>query len=78
MYIYVRQTLKVPFLHEYRLHAQCFETHVCEFPTNCAGSCVSIGKYITRLHKAIRQGSINLPIMEALRNAGKTSSANKS
>ncbi len=78
MYIYVRQTLKVPFLHEYRLHAQCSETHVCESPTNCAGSCVSIGEYITRLHKAIRQGSINLPIMEALRNAGKTSSADKS
>lgn len=68
MYLFVRQTLGIPFLHEDLLHAQCTELHGSDYQTQCGASHLAIGDYITKLHKAIRQGLSNLPVIEALRN----------
>jgi len=72
MYLFVRQTLEVPFLHEKLLHPQCPGTHGDGHQAECAASHLAIGGYITILHKAIRQGLLNLPAMEALRNIDKS------
>ena len=68
MYLFVRQTLKVPLIHEKLLHAQCPEPHDNGCQAECATGHLSIGDYVTKLHEAIRQGLSNLPVMEALRN----------
>ena len=68
MYLFVRHTLDIPFLHEDLLHAQCTESHSDGDQTACRASHLAIGDYVTKLHKAIRQGLTNLPIIEALRS----------
>lgn len=77
MYLFVRQTLEIPFLHENLLHAQCPEEHGNIYPQECTASHLAIGDYITKLHRAIRQGLLNLPVMEALQNAGKSPRHNR-
>ena len=64
MYLFVRQTLGIPFLHEDLLHAQSTQTH-------CTRDHSTIGDYITVIHKAVRQGLLNLPVMEALKGIDK-------
>ena len=66
MYLFIRRTLEIPFIHESLLHAQCPETGSNDHPIECTASHMTIGDYITIIHEAIRQGLINLPVMEAL------------
>ena len=71
IYGFVRQTLSVPFLHENLLQAQCSRTHDNDAKKACTVSHVTIGDYITKLHRAIRQGLFNFPTVEALRTANR-------
>jgi phenylalanine ammonia-lyase len=71
VYLFVRQTLQVPFLHENLLQAQCSGTHSNDSQPECALSHLTIGDYITKLHKAIRQGLLSFPVVEALKNVGR-------
>lgn len=72
MYKFVRQTLGVPFMHEKLLHVQRPEARCNDHETEYGESKLTIGDYITRIHKAIRQGLSNLPAMEALKKVDKS------
>ena len=70
MYTYVRQRLRVPFL-----HSQVLRSHVSTITTStdgreshaCAdGEILTVGDYITIIHEAIRNGSLYEPAMDAL------------
>ena len=65
MYLFVRKTLGIPLIHEALLHGQIGnqEDGVVDHST--------IGDYITVIHQSIRQGLLNLPVMEALQGFDK-------
>lgn len=70
MYLFVRNDLKVPFLHEKMLRAPApgAEDHELDAAVK-HGRVLTIGDHITVLHEAIRQGVLNVPVMEALEEA---------
>lgn len=70
MYLFVRNDLKVPFLHEKMLRALApgSEDHEPD-ATVKHGHVLTIGDHATVLHEAIRQGVLNVPVMEALEEA---------
>ncbi len=72
MYLFVRKDLKVPFLHEKMLRASAPGSGDPELDATVKpGHALTIGDHITVLHEAIRQGVLNVPVMEALKEARK-------
>ena len=66
MYNFVRQSVRVPFLHEDLFNCECSGLHGNAGEVGCKSSHQTIGDYVTRLHKAVRQGMTNLPATESL------------
>ncbi len=70
MYLFVREDLKVPFLHEKMLRAPAPGSGDHELDATVEhGHVLTVGDHITVLHEAIRQGVLNVPVMEALEEA---------
>lgn len=73
MYLFVRKDLKVPFLHEKMLRGPASSSGNHELDATVEHEHVlTIGDHITVLHEAIRQGVLNVPVMEALEEARDT------
>ncbi|KAG8530650.1 uncharacterized protein KY384_004005 [Bacidia gigantensis] len=78
IYSFVRQELKVPFLHEGILHVNGPGSADNLLPTDYKSGVTTIGAQITVLHEAIRQGVLYLPVAEAMREARENVAARKS
>ena len=70
MYDFVRNVLGVPFLTEDILQAPCLGVHD-EANRKYKANHVTIDDQITKIHNAIRQGVLNLPVTEALQSIQK-------